>query len=689
MGGGETIAASSEISTILEANEVTIAARHLTSHRPKNPQVQSSERFHLTTWWPCVETLPGCKLCAKMAGYLDIQCDPSKEVHRRIIHIKAGGFTTVNVIDGSSTPPDGLFVQLDQEGVCSLRFSPDGLFFAFLDKSRKLGSVQTMQPKQVLWPSCKWSSKADFEVLGYFWLPGGPQDCNSDLAMVSTHGIEIFRLSFEQRLGRFDLVLTRGHSIEPADVALVTIYDSSYCIHADGLTGKVSLRNVTNLEQGTPEHDIVIDVSDSDAPVGPLRLSVVDNLLIVHCLERMTALVFDIRHKDRDVVPSLIAPSAVTSKDEAGTSVSSSWISWDYLDGGIVLDATKGMVYQLRLDPGIILDDFLSRPPHELPTVLKLLLRRTGCRDHIVQLLRKGLVSKTNSAEMAQGFQVLNSAYRQVIEALSQKSGTRQTTVSLQELEAQIAYQSVLSEKDMVTLVFHPHFVTSEGLEEVIPEDLGNDSFALEHWSIPHDLRQAPEKGQVNQGGKTPYVLSVVILYLRSLLGLQILPHKILQCFVFDLCVYFRQEHLLQQLLHYHVLLDSPELALRLKAVAVNRGSWATQASLDMALRVREFSVVAEMLLFSGQYLDIVPFIVTQKDVNFKVKTLLEDLEKDVKANAEDPELMQHVLTEIRLWKQEADLSPCAGEGGEVPQPDLEGCEKWLPELIKASTFSS
>ena len=32
----------------------------------------------------------------------------------------------------------------------------------------------------------------------------------------------------------------------------------------------------------------------------------------------------------------------------------------------------------------------------------------------------------------------------------------------------------------------------------------------------------------------------------------------------------------------------------------------------------------------------------TQKDVNFKVKTLLEDLEKDVKANAEDPELMQH-----------------------------------------------
>lgn len=641
-------------------------------------------------------------------------------VHRRIIHIRSGGFDTVNVIDGAidgEPPPDGLSVQLEQEGIHSLRFSPDGLYFACLAKSRRVGTVQTMQPKQVLWPSCKWSSKAEFEILGYFWLPGGPQDCNSDLAMVSSHGIEIFRLSFEQKtwkslktfpssvricwldpaastvllctgtrtlqpfdfrrrnpkLPRFDLVLTRGHSIEPADVALVTIYDCSYCIHADGLTGKVSLRNVTNLEQGTPEHDIVIDISESDTPVGPLRLSVVDNLLIVHCLERMVALIFDIRHKERDIVPSLISPCTVTSHEGP-------LVIWDYLDGGIVLDATKGVVYQLRLDCGIILEDFLSRPPHELATVLKLLLRRTGCRDHIVQLLRKGLVSKTNSSEMAQGFQVLNSAYRQVIEALSQKSGTRQTTVSLQELEAQIAYQSVLSEKDMVTLVFHPHFVMSEGLEESIPTG-NNDSFALENWTIPESLRVT----NPGKGGKTPYVLSVVISYLRSLLGLQILPHKILQCFVFDICVYFRQEHLLQQLLHYHVLLDSPELALRLQILAKDSRSWATQASLDMALRVREFSVVAEMLLFSGQYLDIVPFIVTQKDVNFKVKTLLEELESDIKANSEDPELMQHVFTEIRLWKQEADLSPRSAEGG-VPQPDLDGCEKWLPELVNTLT---
>ena len=45
----------------------------------------------------------------------------------------------------------------------------------------------------------------------------------------------------------------------------------------------------------------------------------------------------------------------------------------------------------------------------------------------------------------------------------------------------------------------------------------------------------------------------------------------------------------------------------------------------------------------SGQYLDIVPFLVNQKEVCFKVRSLLEDLEANEKARAEDPELLQHV----------------------------------------------
>ena len=85
----------------------------------------------------------------------------------------------------------------------------------------------------------------------------------------------------------------------------------------------------------------------------------------------------------------------------------------------------------------------------------------------------------------------------------------------------------------MVTLVFHPYFMETQGLEAGLEP---SESFTLEAWALPEGLR-CSEKPT----GRTPYVLSLVIAYLRSLLGLQILPHKILQCFVFDLCVYFRR----------------------------------------------------------------------------------------------------------------------------------------------------
>merc|ERR1712224_63743 len=145
-------------------------------------------------------------------------------------------------------------------------------------------------------------------------------------------------------------------------------------------------------------------------------------------------------------------------------------------------------------------------------------------------------------------------------------------------------------------------------------------------WQIPLPDSDALSEvdGDQSRPLRSPYIVSVVVAYLRSLLSMQILPHKILQCFVFDICMYFHQEHTLQQLLHYHVLLDSTDLVLRLKNVSVKRGSaWATQSCLDMALRLHEYSIVADMLLLTRQYLDIVPFLVNRQASGFKLQQLL------------------------------------------------------------------
>merc|ERR1719333_985830 len=162
---------------------------------------------------------------------------------------------------------------------------------------------------------------------------------------------------------------------------------------------------------------------------------------------------------------------------------------------------------------------------------------------------------------------------------------------------------------------------------------------------------------------------------------MQILPHKILQCFVFDICMYFHQEHTLQQFLHYHVLLDSTDLVLRLKNVSVKRScAWATQSCLDMALRLHEYGIVAEMLLLTRQYLDIVPFLVNQQATGFQICQLLLQIENDPVSKEEDPDLLDHVLSEIRMWRLEA-----SSEGSHVVAPDLTGCERWLPELAPIS----
>lgn len=67
-----------------------------------------------------------------------------------------------------------------------------------------------------------------------------------------------------------------------------------------------------------------------------------------------------------------------------------------------------------------------------------------------------------------------------------------------------------------------------------------------------------------SQRNVVPYLLQAVLTYLNSLLNLQILPHRILQCFLFDLCVYYECFSLLQQLLHYHIFSDNSDLCRRL-----------------------------------------------------------------------------------------------------------------------------
>jgi len=152
------------------------------------------------------------------------------------------------------------------------------------------------------------------------------------------------------------------------------------------------------------------------------------------------------------------------------------------------------------------------------------------------------------------------------------------------------------------------------------------------------------------------------------------------------LCLYYSQENVLQQFLHHHVLSDSPELLERIKQVAETRNyPWAVQVCFDMALRTKQSMVVADMLLHTRQYTDVIPFLLNQQLYGFKLCRLLEHVEADADANAQDPELMNHLVAEVRAWRDEAVASSRldALPAEVMVPPTLDGCERWLPEMIQ------
>merc|ERR1712154_188955 len=96
------------------------------------------------------------------------------------------------------------------------------------------------------------------------------------------------------------------------------------------------------------------------------------------------------------------------------------------------------------------------------------------------------------------------------------------------------------------------------------------------------------------------------------------------------------------------------------------------------ALRMHEFTVIADMLLHTKQYLDVVPFLMNQHGTPFKLRRLLEQIDNDIQSHSESPDLREHILTEIRMWRNEA---ASASDAEQIMPPDLERCEKWMPDI--------
>ncbi|CRH02686.1 conserved Plasmodium protein, unknown function [Plasmodium relictum] len=170
-----------------------------------------------------------------------------------------------------------------------------------------------------------------------------------------------------------------------------------------------------------------------------------------------------------------------------------------------------------------------------------------------------------------------------------------------------------------------------------------------------------------------PMFLIYVLEYMKSLLYLNILPNRILQTFIFDLCIFFKQDNCLRQLLQFYVISDSIEVTKRLFHYwKLTEHKWAYQFCLDMSLRLKEYEMVIHLFLSSKKYLNIISFIRNYNLFDYPISVIFQAIENDF----DSPDkyiILNHVILSLSNWINDSEKDPV-----KFPLPNLQNCEKWI-----------
>ncbi|SBS88600.1 conserved Plasmodium protein, unknown function, partial [Plasmodium ovale curtisi] len=164
-----------------------------------------------------------------------------------------------------------------------------------------------------------------------------------------------------------------------------------------------------------------------------------------------------------------------------------------------------------------------------------------------------------------------------------------------------------------------------------------------------------------------PIFLIYVLEYMKSLLYLNIIPNRILQTFLFDLCIFFKQDNCLRQLLQFYVISDSIEVSKRLFHYwKLTEHEWAYQFCLDMSLRLNEYEMVVHLFLSAKKFVKIIHFIRTYNLIDYPISVILQAIENDF----DSPDkyiIFNHVLLSLNKWITDSNRDP-----EKFPLPNLQ-----------------
>lgn len=383
----------------------------------------------------------------------------------------------------------------------------------------------------------------------------------------------------------------KGNS-RPRDILISKIYNAIYCIHTDIDDGKIRFWRLSI-------HDVIMKLEINIHTKGNVDISVVDNLLIVHCITEKVSLIYDILAEGPlfsciefpIAAPLPITPYFFTGPEKIPVHLTHLYENWKFIFPDFIFSKYDCKIWKISIHLDDITRDITS--PIQL---INFLLRRKKSKELILETLRKFMKTKEDTATLGIIFSTITSNLRECFNQDSEKEN------------GSLQYQSLLAKRkahEYYNLFLLNHNCTPLKDKEPLP-DLGipkvsefvfngqqvvsQDDFyfyVLLEFAAQFDCTKKPY---------SKYFVAVIIEYINCLLEAKIQVNTGIYELLITILLATDRFYQCYQLIQYRIIGDSLHIAFLLLSLEKKHPD-CYQVAIDMLKRLNFPKQIIKVLL--------------------------------------------------------------------------------------------
>ena len=396
-------------------------------------------------------------------------------------------------------------------------------------------------------------------------------------------------------------------ALDKIQLILTRIYDCTYLLNLDGLSGAIYLYKIEQEQQSQLKMTIQLKP-------GGYALRVLDNLIIVHNYGPQESYIFDIL---KDIEPNrclfMIKHRGSVDLECKFHQISfPSEIDPHYVvfSNELYLDVIDWKLLELKLYPLMLVENY----PDPLDAIL-FLLRRDRCLADALNLIKKCLVDKIEIHKLTHFFNITNYAYKEtaMLRKGKKKDESRESVNRSEKkqeenkenpsrVDTQLKSKSgmsILLQSDMYVSVFKPFYKENK------------DYVYLQH---------------------------VILSYIYSLVSQDLHVHVSHQYLLVKTLLKLGNFKLIQYLIQYQMLANHLEMAFLLTSLVEGQEKYPELFNLgiDMLCRLKQYSTAVQILAEKRDFFEALTIIMVYEDkydlqhlrslaINTEFQTIVDD----------------------------------------------------------------